>query len=208
VLLERAGDRPAEAFVLGAAAAVDHELGRIGAAKDGFRRARARLASDGRSARRDAVAVLATMLDGEDAMRRATRGEGSAPEEVRFARRVIARRLGPRIRAEDRAAPITVAEDGSCVRVGSGAAVRLGRARALANIVRELAMMRVRHPGRAIAAPVLVRAGWPDERILPKAAKNRLHVSIARLRKLGLEGAIVSDLDGYFLDPKVAVSDD
>jgi len=208
MLLERAGDRAAEAFVIGTAAAVDHELGRMGAAKDGLRRARTRLANDGRSARRDAVAVLATMLDGDEAMRRVAREKGSDPEEVRFARRVIARRLGPRVRADDVAAPITVAEDGSWVRVGSGAAVRLGRARALANIVRELAMMRVRHPGRAIAGPVLVRAGWPDERILPKAAKNRLHVSIARLRKLGLEGAIVSDLDGYFLDPKVAVSDD
>jgi hypothetical protein len=72
--------------------------------------------------------------------------------------------------------------------------------------VRELALERIRHPGRPVAAESLVRAGWPDERIVPSAAKNRLHVSITRLRKLGLEGAIVREADGYLFDPSLLVT--
>ena len=60
---------------------------------------------------------------------------------------------------------------------------------------------RVRYPGRAITRGALVRAGWPGETILPAAAKNRLHVTIARLRRAGLEGILLHDDDGYFLDP-------
>jgi len=66
--------------------------------------------------------------------------------------------------------------------------------------VRRLAEERVRYPGRAITLAALVRACWPGESILPAAAKNRLHVTIARLRRAGLEGILLHDEDGYFLD--------
>lgn len=208
-VLARAGDVGAEGAVTTALAAVDHELGRVPAAKEGFRRARALLEADARAARRDAWTVLSTVLEGEAAMRTAaTAPKGKAePEEVRFARRVLARRIEGRTAGTTRdGGAIVVAGDASWLRVPSGATVRLGRARALARIVRELALERVRHPGRPIAAEELVRAGWPDERIVPSAAKNRLHVSITRLRKLGLEDAILREADGYMFDPDVLVT--
>jgi hypothetical protein len=163
---------------------------------------------DARAARREAFAILSSVLDGDAPMERAT-GKASTrePEEVRFARRIVTRRLEGR--AAESAQPtqgIVVAGDASWPRVASGATVRLGRARALARIVRGLALERVRHPGRAVAADDLVRIGWPDERIVPAAAKNRLHVSITRLRKLGLEDAIVREADGYLFDPGIDVS--
>lgn len=135
-------------------------------------------------------------------------GHAPAPEEVRFARRVLARRVeGRRNDASERdTRGIIVAGDASWLRIPSGVTVRLGRARALARIVRELALERVRHPGRAVAAEELVRAGWPDERIVPSAAKNRLHVSITRLRKLGLEDAILREADGYMFDPALLLT--
>lgn len=211
-ILARAGDAGAEAAVTTALAAVEHELGRVPAAKEGFRRARLLLKDDARAARRDAFAVFATVLEGEEAMRAAASRSAkkkTEPEEVRFARRVLARRLEGRATAVDGEGAtkgIVVAGDASWLRVPSGTTVRLGRARALARIVRELALERVRHPGRPIAADDLVRAGWPDERIVPAAAKNRLHVSITRLRKLGLGDAILRDADGYLFDPALLVT--
>jgi hypothetical protein len=208
-VLARAGDIGAEAAVTAALASVDHELGRVPAAKEGFRRAKALLRNDARAARHEAYAILSKVLDGEEAIRAAAKPakKGSEPEEVRFARRVLARRAEGRVAETSRdARAIIVAGDGSWLRVPSGATVRLGRARALARIVRELALERVRHPGRPVPAADLVRAGWPDERIVPSAAKNRLHVSITRLRKLGLEDAILRDADGYMFDPALLVT--
>lgn len=208
-VLARAADQGAEGAVTTALAAVDHQLARVPAAKEGFRRARTLLKDDARAARRDAYAIFSSVLEGDDAMRAASKAppKTKEPEEVRFARRALARRIeGGGADGDRDIRGIVVAGDASWLRIPSGATVRLGRARALARIVKELALERVRHPGRPIAAEDLVRAGWPDERIVPSAAKNRLHVSITRLRKLGLEGAIVRDADGYMFDPALLVT--
>jgi hypothetical protein len=89
---------------------------------------------------------------------------------------------------------------------------RFGAGGALRGIVRHLAQERVRYPGRAITVGALVRAGWPGEAILPAAAKNRLHVTITRLRRAGLADILVRSEDGYLLDPaveaRVAEADD
>lgn len=58
-----------------------------------------------------------------------------------------------------------------------------------------------RSPGRTHEADELVALGWPGEQILPKAATNRLHVTLHRLRKLGVGDALVFDDDGWTLDP-------
>jgi hypothetical protein len=60
-------------------------------------------------------------------------------------------------------------------------------------------------PGQPVSGDALVRAGWPGERIYPEAAKNRLHVGVSTLRKLGLGDILARDGDGYFLDPRVEV---
>jgi DNA-binding winged helix-turn-helix (wHTH) protein len=41
--------------------------------------------------------------------------------------------------------------------------------------------------GAAVESALLIAAGWPGERIREDAARNRLRVAIATLRKLGLE---------------------
>ncbi|WP_394829640.1 ATP-binding protein [Pendulispora albinea] len=64
---------------------------------------------------------------------------------------------------------------------------------------------RIRAPGVALSPSVLCDAGWPGERVVPSAAKNRLHVSLTRLRKLGLRDLILRREDGYLLDPRVVV---
>jgi hypothetical protein len=57
----------------------------------------------------------------------------------------------------------------------------------------------------ARSAEQLIEAAWPGERMLASAAKNRLHVSLNRLRELGLRHALMASPDGWLLDPAVEV---
>ena len=196
VRLRRAGDRGMEAMATAGSAVVEHVLGRAPAARDGFARARALVARDVRAARRFAVEILATVID-----------DGPPPlassnvEEIRFARRLVAS-LGARKKKARRSAELVIANDGSWVRTAAGLTTKLGAERPIARLMHHLALERVRHPGRPVPPEALVRAGWPGERVLPAAAKNRLHVTIARLRRVALESALMHDDDGYFLDPR------
>src|SRR5690606_25430945 len=56
-----------------------------------------------------------------------------------------------------------------------------------------------------IPADQLIAAGWPEEKILPGAASQRLRVAISTLRKLGLADAVLHRDGGYFLDPAILV---
>ncbi len=56
-----------------------------------------------------------------------------------------------------------------------------------------------------LAVETLARAGWPGERILEAAAKNRVKVAIAGLRKHGLRDLLVHDGAGYALAPRATV---
>lgn len=58
---------------------------------------------------------------------------------------------------------------------------------------------------RALPADAIAEAGWPGERMLPAARKNRLHVMLTRIRDLGLRAAIEARDDGYRLAAHVRV---
>jgi predicted ATPase len=237
--LAEVGDRGSEAMVTAGAGVVDIALGRSASARERFARANELLERDGRAARREAVAVLASLLERgsknsgakdaapKDAAPKDTRAKDAAPkddrggasatsEEVRFARRVVAKvrsELAPRRASRARTPPadeLVIAADGSWLRTPSGETAKFAQGGALRGILRKLGQDRIRYPGRPMTLGALVRAGWPGESILPAAAKNRLHVTIARLRRAGLEGVLVHDDDGYLLDPAVParVADD
>jgi hypothetical protein len=203
VRLARAGDRASEGLFTAAASVVEHALGRLPAARDGFARARELVKHDARAARREAVEILASIMDARTTEHASgsRRDASGTLEEIRFARRVLAS-LETRAAPRDAAPGLIVANDGSWVHTLSGQLARLGAGRPIARVMHRLALERVRHPGRPVPPQSLVRAGWPGERVLPAAAKNRLHVTIARLRRVALEGALLHDDDGYFLDPK------
>jgi predicted ATPase len=57
-------------------------------------------------------------------------------------------------------------------------------------------------PGRGLTIFELAQATWPDERILPAAAKNRVRVAIAQLRSLGLREVLQTQGEGYRLSPE------
>jgi DNA-binding SARP family transcriptional activator len=53
--------------------------------------------------------------------------------------------------------------------------------------------------------PELLEAGWPGERMRPDAATKRLHTAIWTLRSVGLEPFLLTEGEGYLLDPRTAL---
>ena len=203
--LAEVGDHGSEAMSIAGAAVVDVALGRDAAARSRLGEARALLRDDPRAARHAAVEILAAVLAPSAA---ADAASAVDTEEVRFARRVVAQLRGVSGRAHApgtaRDDAFVIAADGSWFRAPDGSTGRFAKG-ALRSIVLRLAQERLRYPGRVVTPAALVRAGWPNESMLAGAAKNRLHVTIARLRRAGLAGMLARDEDGYALDASVPV---
>jgi tetratricopeptide (TPR) repeat protein len=72
-------------------------------------------------------------------------------------------------------------------------------------VLAKLVDARVRAPGAAVPAPALVEAGWPGERMPPRSAANRLHVTLGLLRALGLRDLIEHAMGGWRLSPDVPI---
>lgn len=68
-----------------------------------------------------------------------------------------------------------------------------------------LARARAAAPGQPLGTRALITAGWPDERILPRAARNRLHVALHRLRRLGLTSVLRCASGGWLVASDVAL---
>jgi biotin operon repressor len=51
----------------------------------------------------------------------------------------------------------------------------------------------------------LLAAGWPGERVDYEAGVARVYTTIQRLRALGLQNVLVTQDDGYLLDPSTPV---
>jgi hypothetical protein len=52
----------------------------------------------------------------------------------------------------------------------------------------------------------LVVRGWPGERVSRSSGLNRLHFTLASLRKLGLAPLLETQEHGYRLDPRLSLS--
>lgn len=68
-----------------------------------------------------------------------------------------------------------------------------------------LAQQHLEAPGHPISHRQLLAAGWPGEKILAAAATNRLHVSLTRIRKLGLRDALESVEGGWRFSPNLTL---
>jgi len=85
--------------------------------------------------------------------------------------------------------------------------VDLTSRRTPARLLRALVEKRVSHPGEPLSAEALIAAGWPGERMGAQAALNRLHVTLATLRRLGLKTLLQRVDDGYRLDEAVTLTE-
>ncbi|HCP45115.1 MAG TPA: hypothetical protein DIU15_03685, partial [Deltaproteobacteria bacterium] len=148
------------------------------------------------------------------------------PEAVSFARARVAMRLltgvEPAKPSENlRATPSTSSDTPAAVSTGSndllvhrdgrwfeaagGARVDLTRKRTLRPLLLLLARAREERPGDALDVDAIFEEVWAGERILGEARKNRVYVSIATLRKAGLDLFLDTRGDGYLIRPDVQV---
>jgi hypothetical protein len=102
------------------------------------------------------------------------------------------------------AAPlIVVGADGEWFEALDGRRRTLGSRGPLRRLVVALVEAHRDRAGAALTVDELVRAGWPGENPIPRAASNRVHVAISTLRRFGL-GPMLQRWDGgYRLDPTV-----
>lgn len=100
---------------------------------------------------------------------------------------------------------LTVDKASRTLRIARDEPITLGKRKALWHVIETLAEAHVRSPGAAVSQDVLLERGWPNERMHPEAAANRLYVAIATLRKMGLKEHIVSRDDGYLFAPGIDI---
>lgn len=204
--LESAGDRHGTAVVRAVLAVAFHKLGRFTEALETAGSARGAASDDGREARRAAVEVLTllvappspgTSLDA--AVGAITEGR-KLVEELRFARRIVMASTRGSVPLSHE---IVVGPQTAWVRAPAGT-FELAKRPVLRRLFQVLAKERTASPGKPVTSQRLVRHLWPSEKIVPRAAMNRLYVAVTRLREDGLGSALAKEGDGYLLRPDVA----
>jgi hypothetical protein len=138
-------------------------------------------------------------------------GPAGSSEDVRVALRLLERAIARPARAapaspRPAALPVlVVGPEARWFRVGEGAPVRMEKSRSARLILTRLTELRVASPGRGLPLGALFEVGWPGERIARSAAKNRVYVTLTKLRQLGLAGLLLSRDDGFLLAPEAVV---
>jgi predicted ATPase/Tfp pilus assembly protein PilF len=60
-------------------------------------------------------------------------------------------------------------------------------------------------PGSGLTIDDLRITGWPDERVMPAAAVNRVYVALTELRRRGLKNCLVCKEGAYLISPSIRV---
>ena len=120
----------------------------------------------------------------------------SASDDARFALRIL-RRAMP-------ADALEVAVDTGWFRVPGREVVSLASRPTLVRILHALVEARIARPGAALAWDELLAAGWPEEKVLPAAAQNRVRVALSTLRTLGLRTLLVTEDGGHRIDEHIS----
>lgn len=100
---------------------------------------------------------------------------------------------------------LSVHARGDWFAIDGGAPVDLTRTGNFRKALLKLVAEHASSPGAPVHWRRLVAEIWAGETILDAAARNRLRVTIAGLRQIGLRPAILSDARGYRLGPEVSV---
>lgn len=132
-------------------------------------------------------------------------GERLQSHDVHLAFRVGLSMSGTRDQEALQADALCVAASGRWFLLPGGARGECNRYRALRLVLLELVKHRLLHPEQPVSREALIAAGWPGERILPEAARNRLKVAISTLRRSGLEQLLEYRRGGYLLAGSVPI---
>jgi predicted ATPase len=97
---------------------------------------------------------------------------------------------------------LRVGDEGRWFQPPGGARVSLGRRRAPRKILDGLALL-AEQGGPTQTVHDLFELGWPGERATFESARQRVYVAVHTLRKMGLQGILTNDDDGYLLNGTV-----
>jgi len=131
-------------------------------------------------------------------------------DDVRFALRLLSASLkekgeSPEVPTQRAGPSLRIGKEGATFDTPSGEHGDLSRRESARRILLSLVRRRLEAPGEPLTPRELVEAGWPGERIGQAAAKNRLHVTLAKLRELGLRDVLLHCDSGHFLDPSLSI---
>jgi predicted ATPase len=87
----------------------------------------------------------------------------------------------------------------------TGRRLELSHRPVMRRLLMRLAVARFEAHGTSVSSEELVEVGWPDEGSTRESGRNRLYVTVRRMRELGIS-LIVSVDGGYALDPSVDVN--
>jgi predicted ATPase/Tfp pilus assembly protein PilF len=219
-LFQASGDRKYAAIARAGRAVAVAMLGHIDEATFALEDTRASLTGEPDAA---LVEILAAFLDlARGQPDRAHRLLAEAPEPSMPRSRIesaalhaLARMVEPRPAAAARPQRSTrpppelaIASDGRGFTRAGRAPVNLQRRGALSRILRALVDRRPLSATTALSIDALLGAGWPGERVEPEVGATRVYNAIQRLRRLGLDGVLITRDDGYLLDPAVPIAVD
>ncbi len=211
-ILREVHDVRLEGIFLAARAVLLAERGQSGHAENDLVLAARRIEEVGDPA----LTVLLALHRATVALTSAARGRGDVAGASATARALIERVLPEVDRSDDarfalrmlrRALPadaLEVGEGAAWFRVPGREAVSLASRPTLARVLDALVLARLARPGAALAWDELLAAGWPDEKVMPAAAQNRVRVALSTLRTLGLRSVLVTENGGHRLDEHVS----
>ena len=135
-----------------------------------------------------------------DLVELAREAETSHATDVRTA---LATRVdAPTPELPDPARAVVIADDGMSFTTADGTDVDLSERDLLGRALGVLVDAAREAPDELVPREQLIARIWPGERIVPRAALNRLRVTVASLRKLGLDEVLLTRRGGYLLDPR------
>ena len=103
------------------------------------------------------------------------------------------------------ATTLSVSRDGRRFIPPQGEEVDFSRRGPLRKIIVALAEAREGRPGTGLSADDVLDAGWPGDIVTPDAGAARVYSAIRTLRTNGLEEVLLTQDDGYLIDPEVSI---
>ena len=97
---------------------------------------------------------------------------------------------------------LVVERAGMWFQIDGGPTVKLDGRKILRSILVALMSLRLEKPGKGITTTGIQAIGWPGDKMLAEAARNRVYVAVLALRDVGLREFILNEDGRYLLDPE------